>query len=148
MFGSTTSSVTDCCAVYVRELRQVLRDDAKPRASSGPRARGVTSSSPRSLPPTRVPSGGAALYPAIAPQLRKFFFDEELLRWNEYGNSRDLAHDLDRLGAEPFVLAAPALDARGASTEQVVRIPISGQLRPLRSAVRAVPGTDRPRFRV
>jgi hypothetical protein len=73
---------------YIRELRQVLGDDAKPRAASGPRARGVTGSSPRSLPSTRVPSGRADLPPAIAPQLRKFFFDEELLLWNEYGNSR------------------------------------------------------------
>jgi len=71
---------------YIRELRQVLGDDAKARASSRPRAGGVTGSSPRSLPPTRVPSGGAALPPAIAPQLRRFYFDEELLRWNEYGN--------------------------------------------------------------
>jgi hypothetical protein len=51
-------------------------------------------------------------------------------------------------GADLFVLAAPALDARGASAEQVVRIPITGQLRLLRSAVRAVPGADSPRFRV
>ena len=50
--------------------------------------------------------------------------------------------------ADPFVLAAPALDAQGASAEQVVKIPITGQLRPLRSAVRAVPGADMPRFRV
>jgi hypothetical protein len=39
-------------------------------------------------------------------------------------------------GADPFVLAAPALDVRRASAEQVVRIPITGQLRLLRSAVR------------
>ena len=51
-------------------------------------------------------------------------------------------------GAVPFVLAAPALDARGASAEQVVRIPTTGQLRLLRSAVRAVPGADSPRFGV
>ena len=50
--------------------------------------------------------------------------------------------------SDPFVLAAPARDARGASAEQVVRIPITRQLRPLRSAVRAVPGADMPRFRV
>jgi hypothetical protein len=35
-------------------------------------------------------------------------------------------------GADPFVLAAPALDVRRASAEQVVRIPITGQLRLLR----------------
>ena len=51
-------------------------------------------------------------------------------------------------GADPFVLAAPALDARAASAEQVVRIPITGQLRLVRSAVRAVPGADSPRFGV
>ena len=44
---------------YICELRQVLGDDAKARASSRPRAGGVTGSSPRSLPLTRVPSGGA-----------------------------------------------------------------------------------------
>jgi hypothetical protein len=46
------------------------------------------------------------------------------------------------------VLAAPALDARGPSAEQVVRIPIAGQLCLLRSAVRAVSGADSPRFGV
>ena len=46
------------------------------------------------------------------------------------------------------VLAAPALDAPGASAEQVVRIPITGQLRLLRPAVRAVSGADSPRFGV
>jgi hypothetical protein len=51
-------------------------------------------------------------------------------------------------GADPFVLAAPALDTRRASAEQVVRIPITGQLRLVRSAVRAVPGADSPRLRV
>jgi hypothetical protein len=51
-------------------------------------------------------------------------------------------------GAVPFVLAAPALDARGSSAEQGVRIPITGQLRLVRSAVWAVPGVDSPRFGV
>lgn len=46
------------------------------------------------------------------------------------------------------VLAAPALDARGASAEQVVRIPIAGQFRLLRSAVRAISEADSPQFRV
>jgi hypothetical protein len=51
-------------------------------------------------------------------------------------------------GADPFVLAASALDARGASAEQVVRIPITGQLWLVRSALRAVPGADSVRCRV
>jgi hypothetical protein len=49
--------------------------------------------------------------------------------------------------AGPFVLAAATLDARGVSAEQEVRIPITGQLRLLRS-VRAVTGADSPRFGV
>ena len=49
--------------------------------------------------------------------------------------------------AVPFVLAAPAWDARGASAEGVVKIPITGQCL-LRAAVRAVPGADSPRFGV
>jgi hypothetical protein len=51
-------------------------------------------------------------------------------------------------GAVPFVLAAPARDARGASAEPVVRILMTGQLRLLRSAVRAVPGAGSLRFGV
>jgi hypothetical protein len=51
-------------------------------------------------------------------------------------------------GAVPLVLAAPARDARGIGAEPVVRIPVTGPLRLLRSAVRAVPGADRPRFGV
>jgi hypothetical protein len=51
-------------------------------------------------------------------------------------------------GGDPFVLAAPALDARGASAEQVVRIPITQAASS--SSVRGAgdTGADTPRFRV
>ena len=66
-FGSTVTSVTDCCAVTSGSCARCSGTMPRPRASSRPQAGEAIGSSPRSLLPSRVPSVQAALLPWNRP---------------------------------------------------------------------------------